>query len=1177
LLSVYQKLEQIIRKFRTENNVYNHVSSAVAKTIVEEMDKIFRTISPKGKITRIPTDQELANVAIAVNKAIYGALDYIDRDVRVKINESKENPFGYLYTRLTHWFLRDMKKVNTWDATETQKFNTGEKGEEWRRLMNAIYNFNQQGFGMTELAAAVEGFHEATQVEPITDVSLNENQPRTVGTVVKQWQVNTENLNIIRTNIQFNEQMNKAINPLLDPMSVADMIGLYDKKSWSNVIMEKIIRGQERIFEIDRVFERNFSEQFLQENNKEIVELEKKTSKIANLGGVEVRMSQIIYLRNMLFREIVRNKAIDLGLIKGEKTNHFRDGYKVNILAITEFKQKKMDSKVVAEIGNAQALLAELDGLIKKDKFATTYNNKVYAFMNETYDYVNERFKELHGANLTNDGKNILKALEKASKSQQDNMASVLPAGVKVEDVGNLYIPFLMDNSAYFKSQKLDFSQILDMGVFDGMVLELKDSSGRVSVESISNVLEGYKKEVANYYGLHRIMRDLNILFNYQLSDGGQTLFLNQNISKYAMDYFKTLLSDMAGYGVGSDFRSELAQTLIRNLRQNFYAAALGFNVKVIFTQFATMLNLWNIYGEGDFGFLTTMIKNLVAQQTGNNKVIIEKMLDENNVMWDRSKGGSFELREATREGVKSRNILKTLQDFSMKGIKFTDNMINKAFYLTLLEKTNPETGKKYTEAEASRTLSMGIIRSQSSGLAIAKSSVLRSQSDIAKIFLRFMGEPLKQLSQFLASSRHLDLVAKLKKNGQTAINQVNQTVDNAKARLIAEQNALSIAESVENNQDFATQSEEFQDVARKNIQEAKRKVKVAEKALEQREVAAKELDRQIKETISKEDKVRTLRNRHAATIFTSITYLSILGFMFELARTGGGAKDKPEDEELWAHLSKKLGANFLDQMVGMFPFVRDIYGAFRGYDLGGIAELSAVNRFVDAMSNVWTGITGGNINWNRTTYNAITSLATMFGIPARNLERLFTTPLLYISEPTWYQYQTTIKGGQNRDNIELAEAIRTNDTAMISVIVDRKLANRNMQVSSTIMNEMKRLAGKGFEVTMTGVPDDVEIDGKKVKLTQAEKEDFQQVYNRADAVAQRLMKTGAYRRLNDSQKARLLKAVFAYYYNLAKQEVLGVEVLSEKMTFGTLAEGYDYFLGRAEYYFENQRNDFNA
>jgi hypothetical protein len=52
---------------------------------------------------------------------------------------------------------------------------------------------------------------------------------------------------------------------------------------------------------------------------------------------------------------------------------------------------------------------------------------------------------------------------------------------------------------------------------------------------------------------------------------------------------------------------------------------------------------------------------------------------------------------------------------------------------------------------------------------------------------------------------------------------------------------------------------------------------------------------------------------------------------------------------------------------------------------------------------------------------------------------------------------------------------------------------------------------------------------------------------------------------------------VFAYYYNLAKQEVLGVEVLSEKMTFGTLAEGFDYFLGRAEYYFENQKNDFSA
>ena len=1177
LFSVYRKLEQIIRKFRTENSVYNHISSSAAKAVIVEMDKIFRTISPKGKVKRIPTDQELANVAKSVNTAIFAALNYVDTEIRVKINESEANPFGFLYTKLTHWFLRDMKKVNTWDATQTQKFNEADGGKQWRRLMNAIYNFNLKGYGMVELAAAVEGFHLATQVQPIVDASLNEDQPRTVETIARQWKLDTENINLISRTVRFDEKTNAFINPLLDPMSVADLIGLYNKKSWSNVMMGKIIRGQERVFEIERVFEKTFNEEFLQKNSAEIVDLEKRTAVVQNLGGISVRMSQVIYLRNMIFREVVRNKAIDLGLIKGEKTNHFRSGYKINLLEISEFKQKKMDKKVIAEITNPQDLLKELDGIIQKDAFAKEYNQKVYKFFGDTYAYVNERFKELHGANLTNDGASIIKALESSSQSKKDNLQSVLPDGVTFSDLTNLYVPFLLDNSAYFKSQKLNFNEILDMGVFDGMVLELKDSSGRVSVESINNVLEGYKREVANYYGLHRIMRDLNILFNYEITgEDGQTYYINQNISKYAVNYFKTLLTDMAGY-TNVEYRSELAQTLMRSLRRNFYAAALGYNVKVIFTQFATMLNLWNIYGQGDFNFLVSMIKNLASQQTGNNKLIIEKMLVENNVMWDRSKGGSFELREATREGVTKRNVLKTLQDFGMKGIKFTDNMINKSFYLTLLETTNPETGKPYTEAEASRTLTIGIIRSQSSSLAIAKSSLLRSQGDLAKIFLRFMGEPLKQVTQIVSSSKHLELINKLKNDGQKVINQLEQSVKNANVALSAAKNEQSIAETVENNQDFATQSEEFQENARKNIENAKRKVENAQRELEEREEGLKNVKEQIKETTSNEQKVISLRNRHAAAIFTSITYLSILGYMFELARTGGGEKDKPADEELWAHLTKKLGANFLDQIVGMFPIVRDIYGAFRGYDLGSVAELSAVNNFISSLSSIWTGISGGNINWNRTVYNTISSLSTMFGIPFRNLERLFTTPLLYISEPTWYQYQTTVKGGQNRDNIELAEAIRTNDTAMISVVIDRKLANREMSVSNVLLSEMKRLAGKGFEVTMTGVPDQVEIDGKKVKLTRQEKESFQKVYSRADAVAQRLMKTSAYRRLDDRQKARLINAVFAYYYKLAKQEVLGVDALSEKMTFGTLAEAYEYFFNRAEYYFENQRNDFDA
>jgi hypothetical protein len=108
----------------------------------------------------------------------------------------------------------------------------------------------------------------------------------------------------------------------------------------------------------------------------------------------------------------------------------------------------------------------------------------------------------------------------------------------------------------------------------------------------------------------------------------------------------------------------------------------------------------------------------------------------------------------------------------------------------------------------------------------------------------------------------------------------------------------------------------------------------------------------------------------------------------------------------------------------------------------------------------------------------------------------------------------------------------------------------------------------------MTGVPETVEEDGKERKLTTQEKEEFNKVYEKADSVIQKLIKTSEYRRLSDASKSRLLKAIYAYYYKLAKQEVLEIDTLSEKMTFNTLNEGYEYFLARASAYKKGEDKD---
>jgi hypothetical protein len=1174
LKTLYQNLEDIVRKYRTENNIYNHISSTVAKIIIEEMDKILRATQPGGKIVRIPTPSELQNIVDKVNSAIFAALDYVDTDLRVKVNVSKFNPNGFLYTRGMFWYLRDMKAITNWDKATTDEFNFDTRGEAWRRLMNAIYNFNNKGFGMSELTGALKEFHLSTQVEPITDLSLNENEPRTVDTTVKQWLQNTQSNKEITRALNINVLANGLVNPLLDPFSVAEMAGLFDEKSWAMVLMDKIVRGQERVFEVYRDFDDIFSEEFLSKNNKNLIELEKRTAKITNLGGIDVRMSQVIYLRNMLLREIARNRAIDMKLIKGEKTNHFKDGFTVDLLAITEFKQKKQDKKVSAKILNALDLLNELDTVIKGDKFASMYNEMVMNFFAKTYNFVNERFKEIQGANLTNDGANIQEKLTISDKATVDKFFNGLPKTLSMTELANIYVPFLLDNSSYFKSQKLDFQDILNAGVFDGMVLELKDSTGIVSVESITNVVESYKQEVANYYGLHRIMRDLNLVVNYRLEMDGQTYYINRNIDKWTLGYFEKLLMDMAGYG-SINYGSELIQKWLPIIRSNFYTAALGFNVKVVFTQFATFLNLWNLYGEGDFGFMGKMFGNLAAQASPTNKVIIEKMTKSNSFYWDRSKGGTFEIGEATREGMRERGIIDAIKQFSMAGITFTDNMINKAFYLTLLQSTNPKTGTLYTEAEANRTLTIGILRSQSSKLNLTKSSLLRDKNDITRIMLRFLGEPLKQITQIATASKQVEYIEKLEKN-QNVIEQIQQEkVDKAQVKYDEAKKKYDIKVKLEESPDFATAEESVQELIRKEIEIAKNEEARADEELRRAKENQTRVRTQVKTAIQKKAEAKKSFGRRVASLITTINYLAILGFMFDMFRTGGGEKDKPRDEELWSHILKKLGGRYIDEMIGMFPILRDVVSVLKGYELNTIPELQSTNDIAAGIGSILRFfVEGDNINWNRTLYNLTMNISRLFGIPLQNLESTFRTPLLYISETSWYNYNNFI-GKQDRDNIELAEAVRTGDTAMISAIVDRKISKREIKVAAPIKNEIKRLAKEGYEVNITGVPTKfTDENGRERNLTAKEKEDFIKAYNKADPVIQKLFRSGQYRRLNDKQKARLIQAVYAYYYKLAKQDVLGIDGLSEEMTFRNLNEAYNYFLKRATSYFKTQSRD---
>lgn len=1169
LIKMYKNWENYIKKYHTNRKVVNHLSSTVAKTLILELNALDNLIqTDKNRTSKTPTGVELDYIVNQVNKAIFGALNYIDEKLRVAINVREENMNGFLYTRAMYWYLRDIAQNEKWDVDTIKAFNQDGRGVAYRRLINAILNYNKKG-GQRELENAVRHFSNSTDVEIITDISLD-NMPHTIDYVKEQWDRNTTNIKEITKIMDYKQN----IFNIYDPFTTSEILGLFSKNSWSMKLMEKIQRGANRQITIARVFKAIFEkDNWTHKNSKDLKRIEKTKNAVSikNLGGVKVTLSQVMNLRNTLMREIIRNKAIDLGLIKGQKTHHFENGNKIDILKITDIKIEKQDKKTVGKIIDQIELLNELDNIIESDSFMKEYNKMVLGFFSEMHPYVNERYIEINGLELANNGKDIKEALLKLDETMRKSFFDGLPKGINIDTIEHIYTPFLLDNSSYFKKDPVDFKDIIDLGVFDGMTQELTDSNGRISVESISTVVTKYQQEVANYYGLHRVMRDFNIVLNEKLEGRTQTSYVNGNIPKKAIKFYQELLIDMAGYKTpGRDPKLEKALSFVR---RNFYKASLGANIKVLATQFATMMNLSNIYGSG-ITFFPKFIKNFYAQLTPENKKILKEMEGKNDFYWDRSDMSSFEIGQATKEGVMGHNWFNNMTEFLMKGIGVTDNMINKAFYLTLLETKNPDTGKNYTEEEASDTLTEGILRSQSSALNVTKASILRTDNDIAKIFLKFMGEPLKLITQVASSKKNLELIRKLKENIDTIEEKQNEKIEIEENVLETLKQELKTKEAKESAKGFNDLSTREQKAIRKEVKDAEKAIKKQEQKVDTAKENKKEVLSQIQEVIDNEPKVKRLARGRIVSVLTTMTYLSMLAVAFDLARTKGGEKDDEDYESVSQMLMAKFGQNFIDEIFGMMPYIRDAYQLVaKGYDLDNFDEIGAMNDFFKSFYYVSQAIVNGKeINWGKQIRYGLGATAEMFGLPVRGLERLFTTPLIYVDEKAWYEYQNLI-GKQNRDNIELTQAIASGDIRMVQAIVEHKLETRRLKVSNLVMDELVYLASKGYEVKMTGINETITVDGVEYTLTKKQKDDFAKIYSDADFVIQKIIKTPRYKRLNDDMKQTLIQAIYNYYYRKAKQDVLKVDLIPEATYFRTLSQAYNYFIERAISYFEKQRS----
>lgn len=1165
LLTLYKKYESVIRKDARANQYVNHLTTGALKAYIMEVGRIYRTRFSKGKApSQFSLSQnDILNIAKKVNEAIFSTMSYLS-EVTSKRYMSRRNETGMIYAKYSHWFLRDFMEADLSNAKTLELFTQKDtRGNFYRRLMNAIYNMTNKN-GMKELMGAFEGFFIASDINRVNDLSLQENDTqRTTKEVKRQWFNNSRRIDTIVNGTNFNRTIPKLYEQLVDPYSFLMTQGLFNEQSWAAVVYKKMVEAQENMIEVDRVFEEIIqSEQWLKENYREIkrIENKKQAIEVSSLGGAKLTLSQVIFLRDMVAREVLRNRAIDLEIIEGEKSEHFKDGARIDILELTDDNQRKIDNRQKATMTTSLELVNELDALIEQNNVAKQYNQKVLDFMSRLYPLINERFVEINGQPLQNEGVEIKQSLDTLDDSQIEELFQGLPQTINQENVDKIYVPIYVGESGYFNEQTVSMQDIIDLGVFDGMTQSIKEGSdGIVKVDSITRVLYKYKQEARNYYGLHRLMNDWNRTVNERLE--GQQFNLREFITKQAIDYTEKLLKDMAGYSRGAS--GYYTQKSLAWLRKNFYRAALAGNLKVIFTQLTTVYNLSMLYGDNPFTFFPKMYKNLFMQLSPKNRQKLQDMKDSNNIYYDRSYQPTFDIAEAQTQGIDGNSAFNRIVNLMMSGISITDNAINKAFYLTLLETTNPKTNSLYTEKQANEVLNQGIIRSQSSALDVSKAPILRTDSDLLKLMIKFMGEPLKLQSQIYAGAKKLDLIRKLKNNEASIKEQITIREDAELQRLERERKELKELQQQEQSEDFATLENEQQDEIRKNIKEQQKVVDEAEVVFEEIKEDVENIKEQIDLTIASQPEAKQQIVRRIATIIGAMTYMASLGIAWNLLlKDMGKLDDREEDEELANYIARKFGTAMGAEAAGLFPIIRDIYGlVVEGYDLDTIDELGAITRTYDVMDNLYKDIVEGKqINIAKYARDLAVYGGAVFGIPVRNLEKILIAGMMISGNKDDYYRYRFVTGQRISSNKELVQAINEGNDELVQEIVNAKIQSRSVSVSQPVMDEITRLFRVGENPSMTSVLDSYTIDGVEYQLETKDKTRFKQIYNQADFVVQKIITSSAYRRLNDKKKASLIKSIYNYFLKVAQEEVFGVSLLPRGRGFRTLNQTFFYF-----------------
>jgi hypothetical protein len=302
--------------------------------------------------------------------------------------------------------------------------------------------------------------------------------------------------------------------------------------------------------------------------------------------------------------------------------------------------------------------------------------------------------------------------------------------------------------------------------------------------------------------------------------------------------------------------------------------------------------------------------------------------------------------------------------------------------------------------------------------------------------------------------------------------------------------------------------------------------------AVERAAVARYELKnaRTEAEKAAAEKKVKAA-NKYARGVATAVLVDSIL--LSLIAILANYVRGKDDEEEFW----EQLGMNMLENIVGMLPFVRDIYSFLQGYDVSNMfyTGLENIGMVFRSGGKIFTGdFTLGDLR------KTVIGVSQTFGIPLRNLEAYVVGTVNLFSPETAYKYWDIFYKQNYRQNLK--KSIEKGDDKMAATILTNMIKDRGVTPKEDVIAETLRLYKAGYDTIPKAASQSVSVDGVSYNLTSKQYKQFVDTYKKAGAEVSKLISSSEYKAFDDEAKGKAMRYVYDAYYNKALNEVLGIK-----------------------------------